>query len=85
MPEIIPVSDEEYGSFMKSLRVWMYIVLASSLLFVISMSLAYFEPGNTVIVDILLILQLGIFVVAFLSFLKNRKFIKELRSRARNT
>lgn len=82
MPELAPLYDEDIIIFKKIIRRWLYIVLAAVLLFVISMFLTFSEPGNMIIVDILLMLQFVLFIVAAGYFLKNQKVIKELRHRA---
>lgn len=80
MPEMISLIDEDLLILKKIIRRWIYIVLVSSLLSVISISLAYSEPSNRV-VDILLIFQLGIVVVVIWHFLRVQNVIKELRHR----
>lgn len=83
--ELIPISDDEYESLMKIIRNWTLLALGAVLLFVITTLMVNFKLGNRIILGFLMIIQLGIIPVAAFYCLKNRKLIKELRRRARNT
>ncbi len=85
MPELVPLSDDEYKSLMKIVRNWFLMGMGAVLLFVITMLIVYFKLGNDIILGFLMIIQFGLIVVAILYILKNMKLINRLRNRARNT
>lgn len=84
MPELVPLSDDEYESLMKLMINWLLIGLGAVLLFVITQLLVYFKLIDHTMLGFLMIIQLGIVPVAAFYCLKLRKLIKELKSRARN-
>lgn len=81
MTELIPVSDDDYRNLMKIARNWLLMGLGAILLFVITMLLLYFKLSNRMILGFLMVIQFSIIPVAFLYYLKNRKYFKELRHR----
>lgn len=83
MPELVPLSDDEYKILMKLVRDWLLLGLWAILLFIIATVMVYFKLGNRIILGFLMIIQLCIIPVAIFYYLKNRKLIKELRTRAR--
>lgn len=85
MPELVPLSDDEYKILMKLVRDWLLLGLGAILLFVITQLLVYFKLIDYTILGFLMILQLGIIPVVAFYCLKNWKLIKRLRNRARNT
>lgn len=84
MPELVPLSDDEYESLMKLMTNWLLIGLGALLLFVITQLLVYFKLIDHTMLGFLMIIQIGIFPVAFLYYLKVRKLLKEMETRARN-
>lgn len=84
MPELIPVSGDEYKCLLKIMRNWTLMGLGAVLLFVITILIVYFKLGNDIILGFLMIIQFGLIVVAIIYLLKNRKLIMRLRNRARN-
>lgn len=82
MPELVPVSDDEYKSIMKIVRNWTLLALGAVLLFVITTLMVNFKLGNRIILGFLMIIQFSIIPVAFFYYLKARKLLKELRRRA---
>lgn len=85
MPELVPLSDDEYESLMKLMINWLLIGLGAVLLFVITQLLVYFKLIDHTMLGFLMIIQLGIIPVAVFYCLKVQKLIKRLRNRARNT
>jgi len=83
--ELVPISGDEYEILMKLVRDWLLIGLGAVLLSLIIMSMVYLKIGNHIILGFLMIIQLGIIPVAIFYYLKNRKLIKRLRTRARIT
>lgn len=82
MPELVPVSDDDYKSIMKIVRNWTLLALGAVLLFIITTLMVNFKLGNRIILGFLMIIRLGIIPVAAFYYLKARKLIKELRRRA---